>query len=73
MNAIEHVPVQRDVPSPTELSPEDAPDLVSSPAVEDDAVDPLDAPVELAWESDQADALDQIREVGFDDSHDHEA
>ena len=62
-----------DLPSPTELSPADSPDLLADPPDPDAVVDALDAiedPVELAAESDPADAVDQILEVRLDDEHD---
>jgi hypothetical protein len=65
-----------DLPSPAELVPSDAPDLVADPQDPDEVIDTLDVieePVELALESDTADAVDQILEVGFDEEHDAEA
>jgi hypothetical protein len=59
-----------DLPSPAELGPADSADLVADPTDPDEPIDALDAieePVELAPESDPADAVDQILEVGFDD------
>ena len=47
----------------------DAGDLAEqvTPVVEEDLAD---SPDSVAWEADSADALDQAREIGFDDDHD---
>jgi len=73
MSTMPHTPSPAEVPSPAELNPADAPDLVAGPPVDDDEPDVPGDDVALPWETDQADALDQIREVGFDDGHDREA
>jgi len=59
------------IPSPGSLGPADSPDLVPDPPVDDRPADPLEVPVELTSEGTDADVLDQVREVGFDDDHDH--
>ena len=56
--------------SPLEPDPADSPDLIDDPPSPDAPLDSIDEPVDLAWESDQADAVDQILEVGLDEDHD---
>jgi len=60
------------IPSPGSLGPADSPDLVPDAPSDDRPADPFESPVELPPESADADALDQVREVGFDDGHDHD-
>jgi len=60
------------IPSPSLLGPADSPDLVPDPLSDDRPADPLEVPVDLTSESADADVLDQVREVGFDDGHDHD-
>jgi hypothetical protein len=45
---------------------------VPDPPTDDRPADPLEVPVDLTSESDEADVLDQVHEVGFDDGHDHD-
>ena len=68
-----HRPTPTDlIPSPGSLGPEDSPDMLPDPPGDDRPADPLEVPVDLSGESAAADVLDQVREVGFDDSHDHD-
>ena len=60
------------IPSPGSLGPADSPDLVPDAPSDDRPADPFEVPVDLTSESDEADVLDQVHEVGFDDGHDHD-
>jgi hypothetical protein len=70
MASSDGVTTTADIPSPAELGPADSPDLVTDPESPDAPVDVLEEPVELAFESDEADAVAQILEVGYDEEHD---
>ena len=58
------------LPTPDEVRPPAPAELVDDERTDDDVVDTLDEPVELPDESNPADAVEQLLEVGYEDERD---